>query len=157
MKLEVSIPRQSLSVINDGQLTQSFPVSTSRYGAGEEEGSHRTPRGLHRICEKIGEGQPPGAIFRGRRPTGDIWTPDAPLTDEDLILTRILRLEGLEPRNRNSYDRFIYLHGTNREDRIGTPSSIGCIRLRNVDILTLYDMVTEGTEVLIREQEESES
>ncbi len=151
MKLEVSIPRQTLDVFEDRQIIRTFPVSTSRYGPGEEEGSHCTPRGLHRICEKVGDGEPTGTIFRGRCPTGELWTPDSPVSDQDLILTRILRLDGLEPRNCNSHDRYIYLHGTNREDQIGHPASIGCIRLRNMDILALYDMIPLNTEVLIRD------
>jgi L,D-transpeptidase YbiS len=151
MKLLVSVADQTLSVITDGQTGEVFQVSTSKYGTGEEEGSFRTPRGLHRIGEKIGGGAAPGTVFRGRQPTGEIWTPNSPPTDEDLILTRILWLEGMEPHNRNSRDRYIYLHGTNQEDKIGSPASIGCIRLRNMDILTLYDMVVTGTEVLIQE------
>ena len=132
-----------------GQVVWSAPVSTSAHGLGEEEGSLRTPRGLHRVSEKIGAGAAPGTRFVSRVPNGQAWTPDAPPVEDDWVLTRILWLEGTEPRNANSKARYIYLHGTNREDRIGTPASIGCVRFRNADIAALFDLMGIGTPVEI--------
>src|SRR4029079_5343157 len=119
----------------------------SHLGVGGEEGSHRTPPGWHRIHARIGEGQPLRAVCSIRSPTGDMWRGEP--SDSDLILTRILTLEGLEPGvnpgpGRDSLERYIYFHGTNHEDRIGQPDSHGCIRLRNDDVVTLFDRVREG-------------
>lgn len=106
-----------------------------------------TPTGRFRISEKIGSGEVPGTIFVARRPVG-IWQPGT-TNDDDLILTRILRLDGLDPENANTMDRYIYFHGTNQEDRIGQPASHGCIRLRNDDILELFELVEVDDEVII--------
>ena len=149
MRFLVSTAAQTITVFDGRQPVWAAPVSTSKFGPGEESGSHCTPRGLHRVCEKIGAGAPLGSIFKSRLPTGKIWTQEQ-LTEEDLILTRILWLDGLEPANRNSRERYIYFHGTNQEDSIGTPSSIGCIRLRNDDVIRLFDYAEIGTEVLIQ-------
>lgn len=137
-------------------LIRQYPVSTAANGAGETRGSYCTPRGRHRIAQKIGAGVPLYAAFRGREPTGEIWTPglEAENPGRDWILTRILWLEGLEPgRNRggsvDTQARYIYIHGTNEEHRIGTPASHGCIRMRNADVAELFDLVEVGTEVRI--------
>jgi len=132
---------EQLMTVKAGELVLwQVPVSTSAYGLGEDEGSYKTPRGKHRIVEKIGDGEPLGAVFKNRMPTGEIWDLAAkPTPGQDLILTRILWLEGLEPHNRNSQSRYIYFHGTNHENKIGTPASIGCIRLKNADMLRLFD------------------
>lgn len=137
-------------------LIRQYPVSTAANGLGERSGSYCTPRGRHRIAEKIGAGAPLYAAFKGREPTGEIWTPalDAADPGRDWILTRILWLEGLEPgRNRggtvDSHARYIYIHGTNEEHRIGTPASHGCIRMKNADVAELFDLVKVGTEVRI--------
>ena len=148
MRFHVSTSNQSVTVFDGMQSVWSAPVSTSKFGLGEESGSHCTPRGLHRVCEKIGAGAAWGTVFKSRLLTGQIWTPDQ-ITEEDLILTRILWLDGVEPHNSNSRERYIYFHGTNQEDRIGTPASIGCIRLRNDDIIRLFDYAEVGTEVVI--------
>jgi len=148
MHLIVSPQRQVLEVYEGESLLAHFPVSTSKFGLGEEDGSHRTPRGHHQIQEKIGAGVPPGTIFQGRKPTGKIWKPEIQ-TKNDLILTRILWLAGRETHNANSHQRYIYLHGTNQEDQIGSPVSIGCIRLRNQDIIQLFDMVHVQTPITI--------
>lgn len=140
--LYVSIADQTLRVISDGRLVREFAVSTAANGTGFENGSYKTPTGRFQICEKIGEGESIGTIFKSRVPNG-LWRAGEAL-DEDLILTRILRLGGLDAENANTYERFIYIHGTNREDLIGEPSSHGCIRLRNVDMVELFDMVCEG-------------
>ncbi|MEM1157126.1 MAG: L,D-transpeptidase [Verrucomicrobiota bacterium] len=148
MHLTVSTAEQKLTFHDDNSDVATYPVSTSKFGLGEKEGSHQTPRGRHIIAEKIGAGAPPGTVFKGRIPTGEIWTPDT-VAGEDLILTRILWLSGEEAHNANSHDRYIYFHGTNQEALIGTPASIGCIRLTNADIIRLFDRVEVGTTVHI--------
>jgi lipoprotein-anchoring transpeptidase ErfK/SrfK len=131
------------------ELLRRFTVSTSRHGAGTKEGSFKTPLGNFRIREKHGEGEACRTIFRSRKAVGK-WTPGENL-EADLVLTRILWLEGLDEDNANTYDRFIYFHGTNHEDLLGTPASQGCVRLGNADMLELYDLVPEGTPVTITE------
>lgn len=137
-------------------LLRQYPVSTALKGPGELSGSHCTPRGLHRIAEKIGAGAPLYSVFKSRQPTGEIWTPelDARYPDRDWILTRILWLAGQEPgRNQggqvDTHDRYIYIHGTSEEHRLGTPVSHGCIRMSNSDVLDLFDRVAIGTAVRI--------
>lgn len=149
MDITVSVQDQSLTVQDSDIEIRRYLISTSRFGLGETEGSHQTPRGRHIITEKIGDGTAPNSIFKGRIPTGEIWTPDL-VTEEDLILTRILWLSGDESHNANSHQRYIYIHGTNQEDQIGTPASMGCIRMRNHDILDLFDLVEVGTSVTIK-------
>ena len=124
----------------------SFPVSTSRFGLGETEGSFRTPTGRFRIHEKIGAKQPFKTVFRGRIPV-----PDPPdwATAEDLITSRILWLDGVEDHNANTRERSIYIHGTNQEELIGQVASRGCIRMRNQDVIQLFDLIDVGTEVEI--------
>ncbi len=145
--VKISVADQTLELPRLGHPPLRYPVSTSGYGIGSAEGSLKTPIGRFRIAEKIGAGVPPGTVFRGRVPTGEIGTEDAP---EDLVQTRILWLEGLEPHNANTYSRYIYIHGTNHESLIGTPTSHGCVRMRNHDVAALFDFVEEGDEVWIR-------
>ena len=145
--LNVSVADQMLELWRPERPALRYPVSTSGYGTGSVEGSLKTPIGRFRIAEKIGSGAPPGMVFRGRVPTGEIGTEDAP---EDLVQTRILWLEGLEPHNANTYGRYIYIHGTNHESRIGSACSHGCVRMRNHDVAALFDLVEEGDEVWIR-------
>ena len=150
--LHVNIQPQSLYLVKNQIISSMYRISTSRYGTGNQNKSFKTPLGIHRIMEKIGAGAPPGRIFRDRKDTGENWHSE--ITDKNLILTRILRLEGLEPDiNRgegiDSYDRYIYIHGTNREDLIGTPMSHGCICMKNNDIIELFDNVPENTIVII--------
>lgn len=148
-RIVISTDDQKLEVIDDtdGHIA-SFDVSTSSRGVGFEEGSYRTPTGSFRICEKIGDGEPLGTIFRARQPAG-LWHPGDSCA-EDLVLTRILRLDGLTPENRNTLQRFIYIHGTNDEEGIGKPAGHGCIRLRNHDMIVLFDLVDihSGVEIL---------
>ncbi len=145
--LHISIAAQTLEVRTAvGELVRRFPVSTSRFGLGTEPGSFCTPLGRFRIGAKIGGGAELGAIFKGREPTGGNGLG---ATEENLVLTRILWLEGLEPHNANTRDRYIYIHGTNREETIGQPASHGCVLLRNADVAELYEMVAAGTEVRI--------
>ena len=132
---------------------REFPVSTSAVGTGSAPGSNRTPLGWHRVAERFGAGSAPGAVFVSRRTTGRVVPPSqwrAPSPAEDLVLTRVLWLEGLEPGlNRgpgvDSHDRCIYLHGTNQEQLLGSPASHGCIRLSNADAIRLFDLL-EGEE-----------
>ncbi|OPX94971.1 MAG: UDP-N-acetylmuramate--L-alanine ligase [Syntrophorhabdus sp. PtaB.Bin006] len=147
-----SIEAQKLFVCKKDAVIEQYDASTSRFGNGIRENSFKTPVGLHRVAEKIGSGAPLERIFKERRDTGIDW--DHVSTEENLILTRILRLEGLEEginkgTGVDSYERSIYIHGTNREDLVGTPLSHGCLALRNQDILRLFDMVKEGTLVYI--------
>ena len=150
MHLRVSVSAQRLDLIGeDGRVTRSFPVSTAKEGTGSEPNSNKTPLGWHRICEKIGDGAAPGTQFVGRKPTGRVWQPTDPVEKKNLVLTRILWLEGAEASNRTSKDRYIYIHGTNREDLIGTPASAGCVCLKNSDVIDLYSLVPTGTRVEI--------
>jgi L,D-transpeptidase YbiS len=145
--LLVDVPRQAVNLLEGETVLRSWDVSTSRFGLGSGEGSFRTPLGRFRICEKIGKEAPLWSIFKSRVPTGEIASPGG---EEDLILTRILWLEGLDPENANTKNRYIYFHGTNREDLIGTPASHGCIRLRNAEMADLFDQIVTGTPVEIR-------
>jgi len=151
MHLRVSVSAQRLDLISDdGRVTRSFPVSTAKKGTGSKPDSHKTPLGWHRVCEKIGHGAAPGTQFVGRKPNGRVWQPTDPVEEKNLVLTRILWLDGEEPSNRTSKDRFIYIHGTNREDLIGNPASAGCVCLKNSDVIDLYSLVPVGTRVEIR-------
>ncbi len=159
MKLLVSVARQSLCVVDDaGVVLREYPVSTAKAGVGEEFGSFRTPRGRHLIRAKIGAGQPANTVFVRRRPTGELWTPE--LAEQhpgrDWILTRILWLSGCEPgRNRfgcvDTMRRYVYIHGSPERVEMGVPGSHGCIRMRNADIVELFDLVPCYTAVDISE------
>lgn len=153
-ELVVSLTRQALQFRRDGRTEREFLVSTSRYGPGEQSGSLCTPRGLHVIRARIGQGLPVGAVLRGRRPTGDVFSPALHRSEpgRDWILSRILWLSGLEPgRNRlgnvDSMRRYIYIHGTPDYEPVGVPFSHGCIRMRNVDVCWLFDAVAPGMRV----------
>ena len=148
IELRVTISRQTVEVWRGSLLLQSYPVSTSKFGIGNEEGSFRTPLGRFEICEKYGEEQALHTIFKARKPIGK-WNPDEDTRGADLILSRILRLNGLEEKNANSFQRYIYIHGTNHEDKIGSAASNGCVRMTNRDIGELYDLVPLWTPVLI--------
>lgn len=157
MNIEISIPDQTLALCDDtGRTLAVYPVSTARNGAGEAKDSGCTPRGGHVVRAKIGASQPVGTVFVGRRPTGEIWTPElaAQNPDRDWILTRILWLSGREPGfNRlgdcDSMQRFIYIHGTPDTEPMGVPLSHGCIRMRNADVVDLFERVPVGTGVSI--------
>jgi lipoprotein-anchoring transpeptidase ErfK/SrfK len=148
----ISTQQQKLTLYENGTIRAAYSISTSRFGIGNRDGSLQTPPGIHRIREKIGAGAPAGRIFRDRIDTGE--TCCIGQAGSNMILTRIIRLEGLEDGvNRgngiDSYDRYIYLHGTNNEHRIGTPLSLGCVCMNNTDIIALFDMVKEGDIVVI--------
>jgi UDP-N-acetylmuramate--L-alanine ligase len=150
--LVVSIETQTLLLCKNDTIIERYNASTSRFGNGNRENSLKTPLGVHRIKEKFGAGAPAGRVFRDREDTGEDW--DHIQAGDNLILTRILRLEGLEEGiNKgpgvDSYERYIYIHGTGREDLIGTPLSHGCVCMRSHDIIRLFDTVTEGTLVYI--------
>jgi L,D-transpeptidase YbiS len=158
MKIEISIPKQELVVLDGGKIVKRYSVSTARKGAGEKNGSLCTPRGRHIIRAKIGAGQPPNTVFVRRRPTGETWSPElhGKFPGRDWMLTRILWLSGKEPgRNRlgdvDTMRRYIYIHGSPDSAEMGRPGSIGCVRMRNRDVLELFDLVKPYTEVLIRE------
>ena len=146
--IDISIRDQQLTLKRDGETIRSYPISSSRFGIGTEEGSFKTPTGNFRISQKIGGDMPHGTIFRSRVALG----PEDPLpSTEDLVMSRILWLDGLDDHNANTRDRFIYIHGTKHEDKIGTPASHGCIRMRNTDVVELFELVDETTAVVIRE------
>lgn len=160
--LWIDVVRQRLYLIDNGIITETYSVSTARNGAGEILGSGCTPRGWHIIRAKIGAGLPLGAVLVGRRPTGEIY--DAELAsrypERDWILSRILWLSGLEIGvNRlgkvDTFRRFIYIHGSPDHLIDGQPRSLGCIRMRNADIIELFDEVTAGTRVYIDDQNQS--
>jgi len=145
--LLISTADQRMFLLRDSIKIAEYPVSTSKFGVGDGLKSNATPTGLLRIRKKIGTNAPAGAVFKSRRLTGEILSVDAP--GRDPIVTRILWLEGLEPQNRNAFGRYIYIHGTPEERNIGVASSYGCIRMRSVDVIALYDTVGIGARVLI--------
>ena len=156
-RIRVSIPAQTLTLADDaGGPLRSYAVSTASNGAGERRGSHCTPRGHHVVRAKIGAGAPANTVFVGRRPTGETWTPTlaAQFPGRDWILTRILWLSGCEPGfNRlgevDTMRRYIYIHGSPDAVPMGEPGSIGCVRMRNADIIELFDLVPARTPVEI--------
>lgn len=156
--IDIDLGRQQLTLrAGDGGPVAVYSISSGRNGAGERDGSGCTPRGQHFIRALIGAGLPSGTVFRGRRPTGETYTPA--LADKhpgrDWILSRILWLCGREwGKNRgpgvDTFRRFIYIHGTPDSEPMGVPLSHGCIRMRNADVIDLFDRVRPGTAVLIR-------
>ena len=141
----VSVPDQTLALIDDGVVIARFPVSTSKFGLGDGSGSYATPLGTMAIASKIGANAPLGTVFKSRRPTGEILRPNAP--GRDPIVTRILWLRGLEKRNARAFARNIYIHGTPEERLIGRPASYGCIRMRSRDVAQLFAAVGVGTKI----------
>jgi len=157
MQINISISQQRLTLLDaQGTVKASYVISTAANGVGCEKNSGCTPIGAHVIRAKIGSHQPVNTVFVGRRPTGEICTPAlmAEFPDRDWILTRILWLSGSEVgKNRlgnvDTMQRYIYIHGTPDSVAVGKPESHGCIRMRNVDIIELFDLVEVGTSVLI--------
>jgi lipoprotein-anchoring transpeptidase ErfK/SrfK len=146
--IHISIRDQLLTVREGETPIRTYPVSTSRFGIGTEEGSMKTPIGRFRVAEKIGAEMPAGTVFQSRLPL----KPSDPLPPtEDLVTSRILWLDGLDEHNANTRERFIYIHGTKHEDKIGTAASCGCIRMRNADVVELFDLIDDGTPVVIEE------
>jgi lipoprotein-anchoring transpeptidase ErfK/SrfK len=155
----VDVAAQRLYWVEPRTGWRSYPVSTARAGVGSVEGSLCTPAGLHRVSERIGAGAPVGAVFRGRRATGEIAPilADPVAAARDAVTTRILRLDGLDAGlNRgagiDTRARYVYIHGTPEEGLIGQPASIGCIRMRNADVIDLFERVPEGAPVVIARQ-----
>ena len=152
----IDLDGQSLRYTDASGEAHSYPVSTSRFGPGEEEGSFKTPRGLHEIHAKIGADCPAGTVFVGRRDTGEIYSDELAREnpERDWILTRILWLSGLEPGiNKDgrvdTMRRYIYIHGMPDSEPCGVAASIGCVRMRNTDIIDFFDRVDVGTRVKI--------
>jgi lipoprotein-anchoring transpeptidase ErfK/SrfK len=144
--IHVSIRAQQLIVKENEEPIRTYPVSTSRFGIGTEEGSFKTPTGRFRVAQKIGSDMPTGTVFVARVPL----RPDEALPPtEDFVTSRILWLDGLDEQNANTRDRFVYIHGTKHEDKIGRAASHGCVRMRNADVIELFEMVDEGTPVVI--------
>ena len=143
----VSVHDQKLALLEKGALVATYPVSTSKFGPGDRPGSYGTPLGELEIANKIGDGAPPGTVFKDRRRTRELVAVNAP--GRDPIVTRIIWLRGREAQNRNAYGRDIYIHGTPEERNIGRPASYGCIRMRSIDIINLYSQVGQGAEVSI--------
>jgi len=146
-KMIVSVRDQKLLLVRDGAPVKTYKVSTSKFGVGDNPGSNRTPVGHLRVAKKIGDNAPISSVFKSRRRTGEILKPNAP--GRDPVVTRILWLSGAESRNRNSYHRTIYIHGTPEETRLGQPASYGCIRMSSRDVADLYKRVGYGADVFI--------
>ena len=157
MLILVDVPSQTLRLQDDeGRVLLDTRIATGRNGVGEVNGSEQTPRGWHKVRAKIGAGQPANAVFVARRPTGELYTPEmrALYPGRDWILTRILWLSGLEPgKNRlgnvDTMRRFIYIHGCPDDDAMGVPSSRGCIKMRNSELIDFFERVPVGTRVHI--------
>jgi hypothetical protein len=144
----VSVPEQKMEITKDGVRIGVYPVSTSKFGLGSQRNSYRTPLGSFIVCDKIGSGVPIGGKFHSRRFTGQVVDLSRDQA-RDSILTRILRLNGLDPNNRNAADRGIYIHGTNQEKLVGQPASYGCVRMRNRDVIEVFNELPVGTLVVI--------
>ncbi len=142
----ITLRDQKLTVIRKGKKVKDYRISSSKFGMGSGNGSHCTPLGIHAVSAKVGEGQPAGMVFKGCRPTGEVVSANS---GRDPIVTRVIQLAGLEPSNRNSHHRRIYIHGTPEERLIGRPASYGCIRMKSADVLDLYPLVYRGMPVAI--------
>jgi len=146
-KMIVSVKDQEMLLVRDGTPVKRYKISTSKFGLGDQPGSHRTPIGHMKVAKKIGCNAQPGTVFKKRRPTGEILPPNSP--GRDPIVTRILWLKGMEDRNRHTYRRTIYIHGTPEENRLGAPVSYGCIRMASRDVIDLYNRVGYGADVFV--------
>ena len=143
----VSVPEQRMVIVENGLRVAQFPVSTSKFGLGDRPRSYATPLGTLEVASKTGAGAPLGAVFKGKRPTGEVLRPNA--RGRDPIVTRILHLRGLDRENSKAYGRGIYIHGTAEERTIGHPASYGCIRMKSKDVVRVFDRVPVGTKVEI--------
>ncbi len=160
--LLVDATAQKMLLLAEGQVAGEWVISTASNGLGSQKGSDQTPLGVHRIAQKIGDGAALGSIFKARQNTGriaDILTAPGAESSEDNVTTRILWLDGMEPGvnkggDVDSYTRYIYIHGTDEEGKLGAPASHGCIRMRNRDVIDLFDRVQENTLVLITRKRE---
>lgn len=160
--LVVDATAQTLILVENGQAVNEWVISTATNGLGSAKGSQQTPLGVHRVAKKLGDGAPWGTIFKARQNTGrvaQILTGADERSSADNVTTRILWLDGLEPGlnkggNVDSYERYIYIHGTDEEGRLGSPASHGCIRMRNQDVIDLFERVDENTLVVITQKRE---
>lgn len=150
-KMTVKAANQTAELWDDNRIVKTYVISTALNGLSCNEGSYCTPTGKLRVASKIGQNLPIGGVLRSRIATGEIWSKDPtnPLasSEEDLVLTRLLWLEGSEEHNSNTFKRYIYLHGTNQEHLLGQPASHGCIRFSNQDIVEVFDALQAGNEV----------
>lgn len=146
-KMVVSVRDQKMLLYRDGKPIKAYKVSTSKFGLGDQPGSNRTPLGRMKVAKKIGTGAPTGAVFKSRRPTGEVLKPNAP--GRDPIVSRILWLSGTDYNNRNAFRRFIYIHGTPEVYKLGRPASYGCIRMGCDDVVDLYNRVGQGADVYV--------
>ena len=154
--IEVDLSKQEMMLLKGGNVVKRYSISTGKNGVGEEMNSGKTPRGRHIIRAKIGAHAPENTVFVGRRPTGELYTPQLrrQFPDRDWILTRIFWLSGLEPgKNRlgdvDTMRRYVYIHGTPDDVQMGVPGSKGCIRMRNSDIIELFDLVSARSLITI--------
>ena len=143
----VSVHDQKLIVVENGGKTATYPISTSKFGLGDNWGSMATPTGLLQVAQKIGDHAPTGAVFHNRRSTGEILQPNAP--GRDPVITRIIWLRGLQAENAHAFNRCIYIHGTPEEKLIGKPASYGCIRMKSSDVAALYAQLPLGAIVQV--------
>lgn len=143
----VSVKDQRMGLYENGQLKKQYVISTSKFGVGDQPNSYRTPLGKHEIIAKIGNGLPPGAVLKSRHWNGEVLKPNAP--GRDPIVSRILWLRGMERTNRNAMKRYIYIHGTPEESRLGTPASYGCVRMGMKDVVSVFDDIGVGAKVII--------
>ncbi len=146
-KMIISVKDQTMLLTQKGKAVKAYKISTSKFGLGNTKKSNRTPLGKMEVAKKIGGGAPSGAVFKSRVRTGKIMRPNT--TGRDPIVTRIMWLRGKEYRNRHTFSRYIYIHGTPAEHKIGTPASYGCIRMKSKDVIDLYRRVGVGAEVQI--------
>lgn len=146
----MSVKEQKLAVYDtNGRQDRKYPVSTSKYGVNDKPGTYGTPVGMHEVVAKIGQGARVGAVFKNRRPTGEVIAPGTP--GRDPIVSRIMWLRGMEPQNKNAYQRCIYIHGTADEADVGRAVSYGCIRMKSRDVVDLFNMLPIGSRVYITE------
>jgi len=147
-EIVISVDDQELRVVKADQIVEKFPISTSKFGVGDDLRSYKTPVGVLEVCAKAGGKLPEGAVIKGGYPTGEVLPPNAP--GRDPIVTRMIRLRGTEPQNSHTMARGIFIHGTPEEKAIGKPVSWGCIRMRSKDVVELFKQVEVGTRVVIR-------
>lgn len=162
--IAINIEEQRLQLRVGNIVTMDVAIATAKNGPGEQAGSECTPRGWHKVRAMIGKNEVPNAVFVGRRNTGEVYsqTLRKNFPDRDWILTRILWLSGLEPgKNRlgavDTMRRYVYIHGCPDDDEMGVPSSHGCVKMRNADVIELFDAVQPGVRVYIGETENMES
>ena len=147
MQIRIHVPSQTLDLLDGNSLLRRYVISTSRFGLGSEPGSHKTPLGRFRVAEKVGAGAAPGEIFVSRVAQGRSGKES---DEHDHVQTRILWLEGLEEGNANTFERYIYIHGTNAESQLGKPASMGCVRMSNSDVIDLFDRIEVDAAVEIQ-------